>query len=685
MTKRILAVLFLPLVAVFAVVFLLASQSRSVSAEAELADPRVQVAHLAPFAMDPNTVVTVTIDGAPALPNVAYGDSTAYISLPAGPHLIEIYPAGSPTPAITGSVDLVTDTDYTVIAIGDGANQALALKVLVDDNTAPAAGNFKLRLGHLAPFAAGNATADVRLQDGTAILTDVNFADVASYLELPAGTYDLKITTPGGETTLIDPAALTFADGDIVSAFATGDGVNQPLGVFALPSDAAGFFTDLAAYLQVAHLAPFAMDPGTAVTVTVDGAAALTNFAFGDSTGYIPLTAGSHLVEIYPAGAVTPAITGSVDLAQAMEYTAIAIGDGANQPLELLALVDDNTPPADGNFKLRLGHLAPFMAGNATADIRLQDGTPVLTDVNYADVAPYLELTAGTYDLKITNPGGSITLIDPLPAYFGSGEIVSAFAVGGGTTMAGAPEGMDPNQPLDVYVLPAGMPGSLLSEVPAYLQVAHLAPFAMDPGTAVTVTVDGGAALTDFSYGDSTGYIPLTAGAHYIEIFPAGSVTPAITGSVDLAHNGDYTAIASGDGVNQPLALQVLVDDNAAPAAGSFKLRLGHLAPFAAGNATADIRLQDGTPVLTDVNYADVAPYLELPAGTYDLKITTPGGGTTLIDPLPVTFAAGDILSAFATGEGVNQPLGVFALPAGVEGFFLPLNVAQLYLPLITK
>jgi hypothetical protein len=369
-----------------------------------------------------------------------------------------------------------------------------------------------------------------------------------------------------------------------------------------------------------------------------------------------------------------------------MEYTAIAIGDGVNQDLALLPLLDDNTPPADGNFKLRLGHLAPFAPGQATADIRLQDGTEVLTNVNFADVAPYLELPAGTYDLKVTNPGGSITLIDPLPAYFGPGEIVSAFAVGSGGAVVGAGvEGVEPNQPLDIYVLPAGAEGSFLSDIPAYLQVAHLAPFAMDPGTAVTVTVDGAAALTDFSYGDSTGYISLTAGVHLIEIFPAGAVTPAITGSVDLAHNGDYTAIASGDGVNQALGLQVLVDDNTAPAPGFFKLRVGHLAPFAAGNATADVRLQDGTPVLTDVNFADVAPYLELPAGTYDLKITTPGGGTTLIDPLAVTFADGDILSAFATGEGVNQPLGVFALPAGMEGFFLPLNVAQLYLPIIAK
>jgi hypothetical protein len=57
-----------------------------------------------------------------------------------------------------------------------------------------------------------------------------------------------------------------------------------------------------------------------------------------------------------------------------------------------------------------------------------------------------------------------------------------------------------------------------------------------------------------------------------------------------------------------------------------------------------------------------------------------------LIDPLPVPFNAGDIVSAFAVGEGVNQPLGVFAWPAGVPGFLLPLAQpvsGDVFLPLV--
>ncbi|MGD8821327.1 MAG: DUF4397 domain-containing protein, partial [Anaerolineae bacterium] len=62
--------------------------------------------------------------------------------------------------------------------------------------------------------------------------------------------------------------------------------------------------------LAVAHLAPFAGDPGTAVTVTLDATPVLTNFAYGDSTEYLELTAGTYLVEIFPEGSTTAAISG---------------------------------------------------------------------------------------------------------------------------------------------------------------------------------------------------------------------------------------------------------------------------------------------------------------------------------------------------------------------------------------
>jgi subtilisin family serine protease len=240
----------------------------------------------------------------------------------------------------------------------------------------------------------------------------------------------------------------------------------------------------------------------------------------------------------------------------------------------------------------------------------------------------------------------------------------------------------DPNKP--VVTVPVEL---TVFEV-AYLQVAHLAPFAED--ASVTITLNDEPALTNFGYGDSTEYIELPAGEYDVAVFPTGSGVAAIEATVTLMAETYYTAIAVGDGDNQGLELILLEDDLTAPAAGKFHLRLGHLAPFASGaGVLADIRLQDGTLILGGLNFGDVTAFLPLDAGEYDLKITTLGGAVTLIDPLPLTFAAGDIISAFASGDGLNQDLGVFALPAGVEGFFLPLYVEPegftLYLPFIAK
>jgi hypothetical protein len=255
------------------------------------------------------------------------------------------------------------------------------------------------------------------------------------YLSLPVGIYDLKITTPGGGVDLLDIPPIVLTDGEILGAFAIGDGVNQPVQVLALNQTAAS-----TARVWVAHLAPFAASlPDTAVTVRVNGTDALTDFQFGETSGgYVDLPATAAFVEIVLPDS-TVAISGTFTLAANTDYTVAAIGDGANQPLELFALVDDNAPPAAGQAKVRIAHLAPFGSTPAatTVDIRTDDGTLVVPDVPYkAFTDPYLSLPVGIYDLKITTPGGGVDLLDIPPFFLGNGQILGAFAIGDGANQA---------------------------------------------------------------------------------------------------------------------------------------------------------------------------------------------------------------------------------------------------------
>ena len=190
-----------------------------------------------------------------------------------------------------------------------------------------------------------------------------------------------------------------------------------------------------------------------------------------------------------------------------------------------------------------------------------------------------------------------------------------------------------------------------------FRSVAHLAPFADEAGSSVTVRLNSTDTITEFVYGESTGYLNVPAGDYLVEILPTGTETVAISASVSLTDGVDYTALAIGDGANQDLAIQALEDENSAPAAGNFALRVGHMAPFSntITGTLAEIRTDAGDLVVGPFPFGITFPRVELPAGEYDLQVTSPDGAATLIDLAPLTFADGDVVSVFATGEGSNQ------------------------------
>ncbi len=423
------------------------------------AQTNVNVAHLAPFAdNDPDTAVSVDVNSAEVLNPVTYLQVSGYLGLSGpgvapGDTLLEVFaPPGSAVPAISANVDLAADTDYTVLAIGDITNQPLSLFPLVDDNTPPAVGNAKVRIVHAAPFAAmlADTAVSIRTDDGTIVggLSNVEFGVASGYLELPAGNYDLQIATPDGSTTLIDIAPIDLNDGDIVTAVAVGEAVNQDLGVVAIFGDGTSASLPLESggtptRALVAHLAPFSADlASTAVSVEVNSSEVLTGVQYNQSSGYLELampgvSPGITQLDVFaPPGAATPAITASPDLAADTDYTVAAIGDITNQSLELLLLEDDNTAPAAGNIKVRIVHAAPFAAAlsDTAVSIRTDAGDVVggLANVEYGASSGYLEIPAGTYDLQVATPDGTMSLINLAPVDLTDGTIVTVFAVGDG-------------------------------------------------------------------------------------------------------------------------------------------------------------------------------------------------------------------------------------------------------------
>ena len=200
----------------------------------ESATARVWVAHLAPFSNTiTGTAVNVLVNGGQVLTDFKFGEtSETYLELPAGISLtIEVSPTLLTTPGISLPV-VLTQTEYTISAIGNGASEAQKLDFLLleDDNSAPIVGYGRLRVIHAAPFNSIPALTSVDiLIDGMKVLASFGYKDTSPYLEFPAGVHEVEVQAFGGLVTITD--TLTLTDGVVLTVFAIGDVTHQPVGV----------------------------------------------------------------------------------------------------------------------------------------------------------------------------------------------------------------------------------------------------------------------------------------------------------------------------------------------------------------------------------------------------------------------------------------------------------------------
>lgn len=193
---------------------------------------QLRVVHASPNA--PN--VDVLVDGAVALANVPYRAASSYLAVPAGTRELQVRAAGTTTTVIDADAPLAAGSAYTVLATGLLAN--IAPLVLTDDLSAPAAGNARVRLVHAAPSAGAvdiyvtAPTADIAAAAPT--LANVPFRAASDYLQVPAGTYRVRVTPTGTKTVAIDVEA-TLVAGQVRTAVAVdAPGGGAPFGALLL-------------------------------------------------------------------------------------------------------------------------------------------------------------------------------------------------------------------------------------------------------------------------------------------------------------------------------------------------------------------------------------------------------------------------------------------------------------------
>jgi hypothetical protein len=176
---------------------------------------RLRVVHNSPDA----PAVDVIVNGGVALANVPFGAISDYLSVPGGSYNVKVSPAGAAATGpyvIDADVALTAGTDYTVIASGFLAEIYPA--VLVDDNSAPAAGTARVRFFHGSPDA---PAVDIALVGGPILIPGAPFGADAT-ITVPEGTYDLEVRVAGTTTEVLQLRGLALADGGVYTAIASG-------------------------------------------------------------------------------------------------------------------------------------------------------------------------------------------------------------------------------------------------------------------------------------------------------------------------------------------------------------------------------------------------------------------------------------------------------------------------------
>ncbi len=167
----------------------------------------------------PDLDVDVYVNGELTLEGFQFGDVAGPLDLPAGAYEIEIFAAGADPaaddPALSGSADLTDGAAATIAAyLQEGGSPTLG--VFVENNATMDAGNARVTARHLADFGA----VDVLAND-SAVFSGVTNGQGGD-ADVPADTYNVKITAAGDPATVAFEADLDLPEGTNSIAYAIG-------------------------------------------------------------------------------------------------------------------------------------------------------------------------------------------------------------------------------------------------------------------------------------------------------------------------------------------------------------------------------------------------------------------------------------------------------------------------------
>lgn len=313
------------------------------SRETNSSKARIRFAHFSPDA----PAVDIKLNdgnGATVFGDAAFKNVTSYAEVDAGSYIFAVTPAGAndvvvrfnPIPVENGKV-------YTVVAHGTldaNDNFPFSVRVFIDNDGGDGSADLsvlqlaKVLVVHASPDAPG---VDLLVDDQLAG-ANLEFSKNTGYLEVPAGTRNVKVNVSNTTTTVIEANLDLLTDG-AYTVFAI-DSVSN-ISALVLQDDltapAAGN-----AHARFVHLSPNA--PAVDITLT-DGTVVFGNTAFTENTAFTPLLATTYDLQVRLAGTNTVVLSlPGITLENGKIYTVFAkgfVGGAGSQALGAEIIVNN--------------------------------------------------------------------------------------------------------------------------------------------------------------------------------------------------------------------------------------------------------------------------------------------------------------------------------------------------------
>lgn len=311
------------------------------------------------------------------------------------------------------------------------------------------------------------------------------------------------------------------------------------------------------------------------------------------------------------------------------------------------------TAQDSGKVRIRVIHAA----SDAPAVDVFVKGVVVVRNLAYGQLSDIVEVDSGTYNLAISPTGSGLNaaVIGPKEVTLTGDTLITAT----GTVADGT---------LDATVDSSGIYS--LDNIVAKVRVAH---FSAD-APAVDVFAKGVVVVRGLEFGQVSDWMDVEPGTINIAISPNGSgLNAAVIGPEPFTFvpNTWTTIAAIGLVGRETLTTKVITEDSAPIDVGNARLTIFHAAQ---GVPAVDVFANDN-PLVTVLAYPgglgsnDGVWTTEVPAGTYDLKITTTGAAADVLADLPETEIAANtdyLIAAIGTTDAPQVVVQSHKLPDSI-------------------